>query len=134
MLEGDEEGVGARVQLPLCVAETVVCLEEEKHWRGHAPADKKGHLSGDVTVERGRKLNALEHVDDLGEVLLRVAAYLRAVGSSVSLAQPAACGAGTNHVAPRTVGEHGGKQGVVITHSEGEADLGNNDEEIVSLV
>ncbi len=126
MLEGDEERVSARVQLALCVAETVVCLEEEKHRRGHTSADEKGDRKClSECGGRGRKLDALEHVDDLGQVLLRVAAYLRPVGCSVSLTKPAARGAGANHVAPRTVGEHGGEQGVVVAHAQAETDLRN---------
>ncbi len=50
----------------------------------------------------------------MSEILLRISSYLRAVGGGVALSQPAACRACAHHVAPRTVGEHGGEQRVVV--------------------
>lgn len=123
MLEGDEEGVGARVQLALSVAQAVVCLEEEEHRRRHTSGNNKGVKQICRGGAKERKLDALEHVHDLAEVLLGVAADLRAVGCGITLTQPAACSACSNHVAPRTIGEHRGKQGVVIANTKGVADL-----------
>ena len=41
VLEGDKEGVGARVQFALSVAQAVVCLEEEEHRRWHTSEEKQ---------------------------------------------------------------------------------------------
>jgi hypothetical protein len=124
--EGDEEGVGARVQLALSVAQAVICLEEEEH--------RRRHTSGETKVQENcraggkvRKLDALEHVYDLAEVLLGVTADLRAVSCSVALTQPNACSAGSNHVTPGTIGEHGREQWVVVAYAEAVADLGDCD-------
>ena len=75
------------------------------------------------TGGKERKLDALQHVHDLAEVLLGVAADLCAVGCGITLTQPTACSACSNHVAPRSIGEHRGEQGVVIANTKGVADL-----------
>lgn len=126
MLQGDEEGVGARVQLALSVAQAVVCLEEEEHRRRNTSEEQRSQEDCRAGEKIG-KLDALEHVHDLAEVLLGVAADLCAVGCGVALTQPAACGAGSNHVAPGTIGEHGREQWVVVAYAEAVADLGDCD-------